>query len=924
VTDPSNISGRLARLSLEERALLFERLRRKKEHEGATDAPPAIPRRSGGGPPPLSFAQQRLWFLHRLAPLDPSYNVPIATLVRGPVDPAALRAALAAVCARHESQRTTFATDAERGERGERGDGSPVQVIAPALAVPLPVVDLARLGLRCEPMEPELERLCRAVFHLPFDLAAGPLLRAVLVRLAPERHVIVLVQHHIVSDGWSIGVLMRDVMALYHSSLACLRGEDPAAALPPLPVQYADFAVWQRGWLSGERLENQLAVWRQRLGDLPPPLVLPTDRPRPPLKTSHGAFQELRLSGERVARLNAVAREEGATPYMVLLAAFQVFLGRYSGQADFAVGSAVANRNRPELKELIGFFVNTLALRADLSGDPTVRELLARVRDTALEAFAHQDLPFEKLVEELRPERDPSRTPIFQVSLSLLNTPAPQVDFGGLSIEILHPDPRLVKFDLDVALETRERGGLEGAMGYSTDLFDAATAARMAEHFLALLAAPLADRGARISELPLLQEAERRQILEEWNRTAADWPRERAPIELVEERAAASPAAPAVVWTGGVLSYGELMARAERWACRLRALGAGPEVPVAVLLPRSPQLVLALVAVARAGGVYLPVDPAYPDERIAAVLEESGAPVVLTLAALAGRIGGGRTVLCLDRELEPEAAVDGALRPDTAGAAALAYIVYTSGSTGRPKGVGVPRGALVNLLTWHLRRMDAGPGDRMVVTSGPGFDASLWEMWASLTSGATVCIPEEEVRLAPPRLADWLEREGITIAFFPTPLAESVLAEPALARTRLRRLMTGGDRLHRIARRDLPFPVVNLYGPSEATVIATCAPAAQLERDRDPSIGRPTTPGSTCSMTGAGRCRWACRGSCGSAARSWRAGMWAAWAVRTSRRRPTGRTHSPPYLERGCTPPATSPAGAPAASWRCSAAATGR
>jgi len=835
----SDVSERLSRLSQEERALLFAKLRRKKDREAppGAEGSEAIPRRADPGPPPpLSFSQQRLWFLHRVAPEDPAYNVPVAAVVRGPLDRTALRRALAAVCSRHESLRTTF---------GEV-DGAPVQLILPALEIALPVVDLSCLP-SADRAPGEIDRLCRGIFYLAFDLATGPLLRAALLRLSPDRHVLVLVQHHVISDGWSLGILIRDLLALYR---AFLQGGDPSGALPALPIQYADYALWQRQWLSGERLERPLAVWRRRLGDLPSPLELPADRSRPPLKSSRGAARPLHLSAAEMDGVSSLAREEGATPYMVLMTVLQVLLYRYTGQTVFAIGSAVANRNRPELKDLIGFFINTLALRAEVAGDPPVRELMARVRDVALEAFAHQDLPFEKLVEELRPERDPSRTPIFQVSLSLLNAPKPQVDLGDLSLEVLHPDPGLVKFDLELAFEHDEGGRLSGFLNYSTALFEAATAARMAGHFRSLLAATLAvalpGGTPRISELDMLSALERRQLLDDCNRTAVEWPREVSPAELVEAWAAARPGAPAVVSSDApgddrVITYGELNRRADRLAWRLRRLGVGPEVPVAVLVPRSEEMFLAALAVAKAGGAYLPLDPAYPDERIAAILDDAAAPVALTLGTLAGRIGGGRTVLAIDEAeiLEPDDADAGP--PARLGASgSVAYIVFTSGSTGRPKGVAATRGALMNLLSWSRRNLSVNPDDRCTLTAGPAFDGAVWELWTLLTSGAAVHLPDEETRLSPPRLADWLARERITVSFLPTPLGNAFLAEPAAAASALRRLCVGGDRLHRVTRRDLPFAVVNLYGPSETTVVATCAPAVLAEReDRDPSVGRP-------------------------------------------------------------------------------------
>jgi amino acid adenylation domain-containing protein len=799
-------AGRLGHLSPEERALLFQKLRQRKE-EAARSAPgvekKGIPRRDGSGPAPLSFAQQRLWFLDRLVPGESGYNVPAAVLVDGPLDRTALRHALEAVVARHDSLRTTF----------ELRGGSPVQIVAPCAAVPLPVIDLEACG---NPGSPEVERICNEVVQLPFDLDTGPLLRAVLLRLGPERHALVLVLHHIVSDGWSTGVLVSDLSVLYGGG-----------SLPALPIQYADFAVWQRGWLQGERLEEQLAVWRRRLDGLPELLALPTDRPRPPVKSSAGACVACSIAAEPGTRALALARAEGISLFMLLLAAFQVVLHRWSGQERFAVGTAVANRGRTELETLIGFFVNTLALRADLGGDPTAGELLQRVREVSLEAFAHQDVPFEKLVEELRPGRDPGRSPIFQVSLALQNTPPPRGGFGGLALRAIDVLPRHVKFDLELSLDQPpgERGEIYGVFLYSTALFDAATVERMAGHFRTVLTGFLKDRGRRLSELPLLTPEEIAQ-LEAWN--PEDVPRKATPPEdLFAALAAVDPEAPAVVTAAGVLTRGALDARAWRLAHHLRELGVGPEVAVGVLLPRSADLVLAALAVARSGGVYLPLDPADPAERTAAALQDAGAQVVLTpkelMEVVAGTGGEDR--------LHTEAAAD----PD-----ALAYVIYTSGSTGRPKGVGVRRGALANLIAWSHGALPVGPGDRATLMAGPAFDGSVWELWWFLSAGAAIHIPDDEIRLAPRRLAEWMARERITVSFLPTPLAEALLAEPAAADLPLRALFTGGDRLHRIARRDLPFAVANCYGPTEATVVTTWLPDIAAEPgDRDPSVGRP-------------------------------------------------------------------------------------
>jgi amino acid adenylation domain-containing protein len=822
----SEMNARLAQLSAEERALLFEKLRRRKEQDGRS-APDAgrqpIPRRADpGDPAPLSFAQQRLWFLDRLSPGEPSYNIPSSVIVDGPLDGGSLRRAVQAVVDRHESLRTTFGVV----------DGAPVQIVAPHLEGPLCVIDLSVAG---DPHHPEVLRVCAALFELPFDLAAGPLLRIVLLHLGARRHVLMQVIHHIVSDGWSMNLLVDDLVAFSRS-----------VALPPLPVQYADYALWQRERLGGERLEALMAGWRQRLGDLPAALSLPTDRPRPPVKSPAGADLPIPIDAEADRRLHAVAREEGITPFMLLLAVYQLVLARWSGQEVFAVGSVVAGRSRRELERLIGLFANTLALRADLRGGSpgalTVRELLVRIREATLEAFAHQDVPFEKLVEELRPVRDPSRTPIYQVSLSLQNTPPAQAVFEEIALSALEIPIHYAKYDMEAGFDYGVHGELRGFLVYSAALFDAATAARMIGHFRTLLDGVLDGRERPIADLPLLTAAEARQLAA-WNE--AQFPGEPLPLIPPEDRfaalAAEAPGAPAVVAAAGTVTRGALDAAADRLARRLRRLGVGPEVPVGVVLPRSPELVLAALAVARSGGAYLPLDPAYPAERIASTLADAGAPVLLTgpgavLPAFAG------TVIRLDgQDFESKDGKDEepAFLPSF-GDDTLAYVIYTSGSTGRPKGVGARRGALAHLTAFTLRVLPVGTGDRATLIAGPAFDGSVWELWYFLSSGAALHLPDEETRLSPARLAEWMRRERITAAFLPTPLAEALLAEPAAAGLPLRFLTTGGDRLHRISRTDLPFPVINCYGPSEATVMTSCAlDDAAGSADRDPPVGRP-------------------------------------------------------------------------------------
>jgi len=828
----SEMDARLAQLSPEERALLFEKLRRRKEQSGQGGAPAAeaqgIPRRPEpfrSGPAPLSFSQQRLWFLDRLSPGLANYTIASALVVDGALDPAALRRALQTVVDRHESLRTAFGIV----------EGAPVQIVRPRLEVAIPLIDLSVAGA---PEHPEAVRARRELHELPFDLATGPLFRAMLLRLGPQEHVLLLALHHIVSDGWSLNVLMDELVAAF-------RGE----ALPPLPVQYADYAVWQRGHLSGERLQEMLALWHKRLGDLPEAVALPTDRPRPPVKSAAGATAAFPLAAGSAGRLQAVAREEGVTPFMILLAVDQILLARWSGQDLFAVGTVAANRGRRELERLIGFFANTLALRADLRGAPTVRELLARIREMTLEAFAHQDVPFEKLVEELHPVRDPSRPPIFQTSVSLQNTPPPHASFGELGLRGAEVPSHFVKFDMEAAFDHDLHGTLRGTLLYSTALWDAATAARLTGHFATLLAALGDHRNGPALDLPLLTAAEEAQLAA-WNRTAepapAD-PPEDAPEDRFRALAAAEPGAPAVVSAAGVvLTRGALDAAADRLARRLRRLGVGPEVPVGVVLPRSPELVLAALAVARSGGAYLPLDPAYPEERIETALADAGALVVLTRADLAaGLERSGRQVLILDgtegaEPAEPDTLPPSSIDPDQLDPDHLAYVISTSGSTGRPKEVGLRRGALAHLVAFSVRTFGVRTGDRATLMAGPAFDGSVWELWLFLCGGAALHLPDEETRLSPARLAAWMLRERITATFLPTPLAEGLLAEPAAAELALRFLAVAGDRLHRLSRTGLPFPVWNLYGPSEATVMATCAlDDAAAVRDRDPSVGRP-------------------------------------------------------------------------------------
>ncbi|MEW5925951.1 MAG: non-ribosomal peptide synthase/polyketide synthase [Gemmatimonadota bacterium] len=792
--------------------------------DGSALVAPPVERAARSGPLPLSFAQQRLWVVDQLDPGSPAYNMPLALRLRGALDAAVLRACVGELVRRHEALRTVFR---------EHG-GSPVQVVRPPAGVELPVLDLR--GLPEEAREGRARRLAEEEALRPFDLARGPLLRGTLLRLGAEDHVLCFTMHHVVGDGWSTEIMVRELSALYG---AFGRGE--ASPLPELPVQYADFAVWQREWLGGETLEAQVGFWRERLRGAPPLLEVPLDRPRTLARDARAGSHGFTLSPEVARRLRALSRREGATLFMTALAGWQALLARYAGQDDVVVGTPVAGRTRVETEGVVGFFVNMLALRADLGGEPTWTELLGRVREETLGAYAHQDLPFERLVDELGVERSLAHTPLFQVVFALgRSAPGDHLALGGLEIERFAAGGEAAKFDLDLRLaEEGERLG--GTLLFRESLFEAATAARMAGHLEVLLGAMAADPARRLSEVSLLLGAERAQVLAASRGEAVGRP-PACVHELFAEQAARTPDRTAVAGAGGTLSYADLERRSNRLAHRLRALGVGPEVRVGVCLERTPELVVGVLGVLKAGGAYVPLDPSYPAERLEYALADSGAAVLVTQSALLGTLAGqGREVLCLDRDRE--AAEGEAERAPRSGAGprSAAYVIYTSGSTGRPKGVVVEHGGLLNLVHWHRAAFAVTETDRATQLAGLGFDASVWELWPYLASGAAVhLVADEETRTSPAALRALLLDERITVAFAPTPTAEALLALEWPADAPLRLLLTGGDALRSRPRADLPFALVNNYGPTENTVVATSgAVAAGQGSGRAPGIGRP-------------------------------------------------------------------------------------
>ncbi|MBW8874484.1 MAG: amino acid adenylation domain-containing protein [Acidobacteria bacterium] len=761
-------------------------------------------------PLPLSFAQERLWFLDRLEPDSAGYNLPAALRLVGPLARTALYAAVGEVVRRHEVLRMRFA-ETEQGV---------VQVPLPPGPFPFPAIDLT--GLPDGAREAEVRRLAAAEAMRPFDLIHGPLLRVGLLHLGSAEHAILLSMHHIVSDGWSMTVLVEELVALYSAFAA-----GSPSPLPEPAIQYADFAAWQRRWLQGESLEAQLEYWKRQLAAAPAVLELPVDRPRPAFQISRGKSLPVHLPLGLSVRLRGLGRQWGATSFMLLMAGFQSLLRRYSGQHDLSVGLSIAGRTRLETERLIGLFVNTLVLRTDLSGDPAFTELVRRVREGVLEAHAHQDLPFEKLVEELQPERSLSFTPLFQVMFSLDQFPRREIALSGLRATAIAAPSTAVRFDLEITLEERE-GAFAGMLRYATELFDESTILRFLIHFEAILEEMLEHRERRLSGLLLLSAAERHQLIREWNDTAVEGPRELPLQELFAAWAARSPEAPAVVCEGRCLSYGELDRRANRLARRLRRLGVGPEVPVALCAGRSLEMIVGMLAILKAGGAYLPLDESYPRERLALMVEDAQAPVLLAAGESAAAITAP-TVVRLEAEASELAGEDDGPFDSGAGPDHLAYVIYTSGSTGRPKGVACCHRGVLNLLADLERRRPLVPGEACGLWTSISFDVSVWEIFAALCYGGVLHIPGEDERTSAAGLFPWLARHRIRSLYLPPFLLADYagwLREGGDERRSLARLLVGvepiPERVLASLQEAVPgLRIVNGYGPTEATVCAT-------------------------------------------------------------------------------------------------------
>lgn len=815
---------RLKNLSPAKRALLLKALQQEAAH---TQAAQRIPRRPGQDFYPLSYAQQRLWFLEQLDPASPAYNIPLALRLHGELQERFLAQALSAILQRHEVLRTTVATR----------DGQPVQVIAPAAPVDLPVIDLTFLPSAAA--ESEVRRLLTAEALKPFDLANGPVLRATLLKLAATEHVFLLTVHHIAADAWSLEIFFREMKAFYRAFTVA-----QTAALPELPIQYADFAVWQREWLQGEVLEKQLAYWRQQLAGAPPLLELPTDRPRPAVQTLAGAQSAFALSKELSAALQQLSQQKRVTLFMTLLAAFKTLLYRYTGQEDIVVGSPIANRNRPELEDLIGFFVNTLVLRTNLGGNPAFAELLDRVNATALAAYAHQDVPFEKLVEELRPERNLSTSPFFQTMFIYQNIPRRDTQLPGLQFEAVASPGGTAKFDLTLTLFEQPEG-LAGVVEYNLDLFDADTIQRLLGHYERLLQSIVANPGQRLAELPLLRDAEQRQLLQTWNDTQTVPVRGQDLHLLFEAQAERTPEAIAVAFEGQQLTYRELNRRANQLAHHLsRRFGIGPDVLVGICLERSLEMVVGLLGILKAGGAYVPLDPAYPAERLAYVLEDARAPVLISrqTTILDFKFSSENLkLICLDSDWDKIASESDANLPIAVDPENLAYAIYTSGSTGKPKGVAIPRRALVNFLESMQTAPGMTPQEVLLAVTTLSFDIAGLELYLPLITGARVVVASREVAADGRRLMSAVENSGATI-IQATPATWRMLLEVGWQGGAGLKILCGGEALPpELAKQLLErcAELWNMYGPTETTIWSTVNKLEKSDTGPHCTIGRP-------------------------------------------------------------------------------------
>ncbi len=763
--------------------------------------PPILPR-TKDTELPLSFAQQRLWFLDQLQPNSALYNIPMVLHFRGNLNQKALEQSLREICDRHEVLRTNFVTI----------DGQPTQIIQTTRET-ISVVDLQDLPIHEQ--EEKTQQLKQKQATQPFNLAKESLIRITLVVLSETEHLLLVCMHHIISDGWSIEVFIHELTSLYNAYT-----QNHPANLAPLPIQYADFAVWQKQWLQGDVLQSQLNYWQNQLANAPSLLSLPTDHPRPAVQSFVGTQQEFSLSPKLSQALTELSRQQGVTLFMTLLAAFDALLYRYTGSSDILVGTPIANRNRGEIEGLIGFFVNTLVMRTDLSDNPSFSQLLTRVREVTMDAYAHQDLPFEMLVEALQPERDLSHTPLFQVAFVLQNTPKSEIAMTGLTVTDLPPENTTAKFDLTLAMVNTD-DGLKGVWEYNTDLFESSTIERLSGHFLNLLGGIAANPQARISQLPLLTESETNQLLIEWNNTQVDYPEYKCIHQLFEEQVKRTPDAVAVVCSQQQLTYNELNCRANQLAHYLRKLGVKADTLVGISLERSLEMIVGLLGILKAGGAYLPLDPDYPSERLQFAIADAQLSLLLTQEGLIDKLPEHQApLILLDRFTEEinQNSQDNLTGVVTANN--LANLIYTSGSTGKPKGVMVEHRGLFNLAQAQIKTFNLQSNSRLLQFASLNFDASIWEIIMAIGSGATLYLDTKDALMPGLPLMGRLKDYGIThITLPPSALAALPLEEIPELQT----IIVGGEacseELIKQWARGRNF--FNAYGPTETSVCAT-------------------------------------------------------------------------------------------------------
>ncbi|RUS92603.1 hypothetical protein DSM106972_098580 [Dulcicalothrix desertica PCC 7102] len=789
-----------------------------------------------------SFAQQRLWFFDQLVPGNAIYNVPTVIRLHGSLNQSALEFALNEIVRRHETLRTTFTILEEQL----------VQVIAPSL-----LISINTLELPAQQSEAQAKYIITQEIERPFDLSSGPLLRVILLNLSDNEHILLLNMHHIVCDDWSIGVLISELGALYTAKI-----KNQPSPLSQLPLQYADFAEWQREWLTGEVLENQLAYWRHQLNGITM-LPLPTDKRRPNIQAYRGATQFLELPLSLVDALKKICQLEGATLYMILLAAFQTLLYRYTYSDDITVGSPIANRNRSEIEGLIGFFVNTLVLRTDFSGNPTFSELLARVREVTLKAYSHQDLPFEKLVEHLQPERNLSANPFFQVVFGFENAPMQELELPDLAPSFMNIDLKTTRFDLELHLwkcssdfrslwggDWKHSEGIRGIVVYNSDLFEGATISRMLNHFTTLLESIVASPEERMANLPILSEPELNQILFEWNDTQSDYPSNQCIHKLFEQQVTQYSNNIALDFENvetrliASLQYNELNNRSNKLAHHLQKLGVNTEVVVGICAEASIDMIVGMLGILKAGGAYLPLDPSYPLTRLNFMLKDSSAQVLLTQEKFAQYFENfSNPIVNLDKDWEiiaheSKQNLNSETRSDN-----LAYIIYTSGSTGTPKGVAVTHKS-VNRLVRNTNYINITSNDKIAQVSNTSFDAATFEIWGALLNGAQLIGISKHIILSPTEFASQLKQKDISILFLTTALFQKIARDVPQAFSTLKYLLFGGETIDtrwvkKVIQNGAPQQLIHVYGPTENTTFSSYYPIHELPSATSIPIGRP-------------------------------------------------------------------------------------